>query len=566
MSLRNRPGRGLPGAEPPRVIVLWCPDWPITAAIAASNNAASNNSGQKLAQDAAVALINKGLVFASSAAARAAGVTRGIRLREAQARCPDLVVLDYDPAVDNRAFEPVLAAIEQLTPGVQVLRPGVCAVKGRGAARYYGGEKAAALALAGRADEAGGNGTRIGIADGIFTADQAARRTGRDRVCIVPAGGSAEFLAPLGIGLLDDAGPTPAGSGPARTDGISAPVGIVTLLRRLGIRSLGGFAELEADDVRTRFGEPGARLHALAGGRDSWQLAPRTPPNDLDVVIAFEPALDRIDQVAFGVRTAAERFVDALTAERVVCTAIRVELDSDSGELSERVWLHPRSFTPGDVVDRVRWQLQGSTAIDAGLSSGVTHVRISPETVDSIGNHETGLWGAGPDERIHHGLSRVQSMLGHGAVLIPGIEGGRTLADRQQLVAWGDRPVAAKPAEQPWPGRLPTPLPGTVFSPRHPVHVFSADGRAVTIDGRDAPSAAPAQFSATGVELRRLTAWAGPWPIDERWWTTRDSTSPTGTTVHPVGKSWRFQIVDSTGCAWLLVLDASGWWAEARYD
>ena len=53
-------------------------------------------------------------------------------------------------------------------------------------------------------------------------------------------------------------------------------------------------------------------------------------------------------------RTAAERFIVDLTAAKLVCTAIRVELDSDSGELNERVWLHPRSFTPGDVVDRVR--------------------------------------------------------------------------------------------------------------------------------------------------------------------------------------------------------------------
>jgi protein ImuB len=28
----------------------------------------------------------------------------------------------------------------------------------------------------------------------------------------------------------------------------------------------------------------------------------------------------------------------------------------------------------------------------------------------------------------------------------------------------------------------------------------------------------------------------------------------------------RFQLVDSAGGAWLLVLDDSGWWAEARYD
>ena len=523
------------GAQPPRVVVLWCPDWPITAALhAARPGPAAAGS------DPAVALIAKGLVFASSATARAEGVTRGLRLREAQARHPDLLVIDYDPAVDNREFEPIIAAIEELTPGVQVLRPGVCAVRVRGAARYYGGERPAALTLIGRANELGAGGARAGVADGIFTAEQAARRSaGAAAVTVVPAGGSAEFLAPLGIGLLEDA----AGA---------APGGIVTLLRRLGIRTLGEFALLAADDVRIRFGDSGAHLHAIASGRDSWPLTPRTPPPDLDVSIAFAPALDRVDQVAFGVRTLAEQFIDALTDAKLVCTAIRVELDSDSGELAERVWLHPRSFTPADVVDRVRWQLQGALA-GADLSAGITRVRISPEAVDAIGNHETGLWGTGPDERIHHGLSRVQSMLGHGAVLMPTIGGGRTLADRQQLVAWGDRPVAAKPAERPWPGKLPVPLPGTVYSPRHAVHVFAASGTAVTVDERGAPSADPTGFAA-GAKMLEITAWAGPWPIDERWWSA-DARS-----------AWRFQIVDSTGCAWLLVLDSGGWWAEARYD
>ena len=510
-----------PRNQPSRVAVLWCPDWPITAALKAT----------KLGEDAAVALISNGIVHASSASARVEGVRRGLRVREAQARHPELEVLDYDPALDSREFEPVIAALESLVPGVQVLRPGLCAVRIRGAARYYGGELAAGLFLAGRADEEGAGGARVGIADGVFTADQAARRGAQ--VSIVPAGESAGFLSPLGIGLMDD---------PA----------LVTLLLRLGITTLGDFAAVPAADVASRFGASGVRLHSLASGRDSWPVTPRTPPRDLDVVVDFEPALERVDQVAFGVRTAAERFIDDITASKLVVTAIRVELDSDSGELSERVWLHPRSFTPGDVVDRVRWQLQGSGEV--GLSSGITRVRVSPDAVDAIGNHESGLWGSGPDERIHHGLSRVQSMLGHGAVLMPGVGGGRSLLDRQQLVAWGDRPVGARSADQPWPGQLPTPLPGTVFSPRHPVHVFSVTGGDITVNDRGELSAPPVLFSATATRSRKLTAWAGPWPIDERWW-SEDASS-----------AWRFQAVDETGCAWLLVLDAGGWWAEARYD
>lgn len=523
-----RTGRELPGRETPRVAVLWCPDWPVLAAI--------RDAGLDL--DAPVALIDKNVVHASSASAREENVTRGLRLREAQARHPRLVDLPYDPAVDLRVFEPVIAAIEELTPAVQVLRPGLCAVRSRGIARYYGSEKAAGIAIAGRMAEVGAIGTRVGIADGVFAAEQAARRTGSETVRVVAKGASAEFLAPLPVGLLGE---------PA----------LVMLLRRLGIHTLGAFAALPAADVRTRFGDPGARLHALAGGRDDTEHAARIPPPDLDVVVDFEPSLDRVDQVAFGVRTTAESLIDGLTAAKLVATAIRVELHTDSGGFHERVWLHPRSFTPMDVVDRVRWQLEGAQrgGTANGLTSGVARVRIAPESVDAIGNHETGLWGTGPDERVHHALSRVQSMLGHGAVLTAEIGGGRTLADRQRLIAWGDRSPAGRPAAQPWPGRLPAPLPGTVFSPRRPVHVTDAHGNPVTVDARGRVSAAPAAFSADGTDRRILTAWAGPWQLDERWW------SPGG-----ANRAHRFQAVDDTGNAWLLALDDAGWWAEARYD
>ena len=540
-------------SAPPRVAVLWSPDWPITAALASAAV-----SSARVPMDAPLALIAKGLVFAASPSARAESVLRGLRLREAQARCPGLIVIDHDPALDARAFEPIVSAIEELTPGVHIVRPGVCAVRVRGAANYYGGERAAALTLIRRMEELGASAACAGIADGIFTADQAARLAGAGAgagvgvgtrsvggaragtaVHIVPAGESASFLAPLPVALLDD---------PA----------LVTLLGRLGITTLGGFAALSLADVAARFGAQGARLHALAGGSDSAVFSPRTPPLELAVTIDFEPALDRVDQVAFAVRTSAERFIDSLTAARLVGTAIRVELSADpvglsgSADFSERVWSHPRSFTAADVVDRVRWQLGASDS--SGLGSGVARVRISPEAVDAIGNHETGLWGSGPDERIHHGLSRVQSMLGHGAVLVPAIGGGRSLAARQRFVAWGDPLVELASAKQPWPGQLPAPLPGTVFSTRHPVHVFSADGLPVSVNERGSLSGSPSVFSASGAESRAITAWAGPWPINERWWSEDAS------------RAWRCQVVDATGCAWLLVLDSGGWWAEARYD
>ncbi len=170
----------------------------------------------------------------------------------------------------------------------------------------------------------------------------------------------------------------------------------MTLLKRLGIVTLGEFAALPAADVLGRFGPDGAHLHALAGGLDSRPIVAHQPPDELDVMVAFEPALDRVDQVTFGVRASADDFVQRLVAAKLVCTTLRVEIETELGDYSERSWLHPRSFTASDVVDRVRWQLQGSGEVDSGLRSGVSAVRIVPESVDAIGNHEVGPVRSGP--------------------------------------------------------------------------------------------------------------------------------------------------------------------------
>ncbi|MEJ3404102.1 DNA polymerase Y family protein [Rathayibacter sp. YIM 133350] len=513
-----------------RTIVLWCPDWPVTAAMRAGG----------IDAHAPVALIDRALVFACSPAARRDGVARGLKLREAQARCTQLITLPYDPLHDARAFEPVLARIEQATPGVQLIRPGTCAVRSRGPARFYGGERQAAAVLLDCLAELGITDARVGIADGPFAAEQAARRSGSDRIGIVEPGGSSTFLAPLPIGLLVEPS-------------------LSTLLLRLGVRSLGDFAALPAVDVHRRFGAIGAHAHAIAAGRDGRMVIARTPPKDFEVTVAFEPPLDRVDQVSFGVRTAAEDFIAAMTKARLVCTGVRVSVLSESGEVVERSWMHPRWFTPTDVLDRVRWQLQGSGAVDSGLRSAVAAVTIAPERTDSTANHEEGLWGSGPDERVHHGLTRVQSMLGHEGVVTAVIGGGRLLADRQILVPWGDEPPAdaVASAERPWPGSLPDLAPATVFRAARPVTVLTDAGAPVIVDDRGMLTGEPRFFSPTGraAEMRAVAAWAGPWPVVERWWDSAKAR-----------RVCRLQLVDDDGIAWLLLLEGEAWQAEARYD
>ena len=547
---------------PVRSLVLWFPDWPVTAL---EREAAAADR---------IAVVERNLVVACSASARAEGVRRGQRRRDAQARCPGLTLVSADAARDHRAFAPIVSLIEERAPGVQLVRPGLCALRARGPARYYGGETEAARMLLGTLREAGVDGVRAGIADGPFTAEQAARggTSAENPVFVVPAGGATGFLAPLSVAVLDASAMIGAGAA-----GTKDAADLVGLLARLGVQTLGGFAAMEPDRVRERFGERGVRLHSLAAGHDSRPVQPRTPPPELEREVAFEPPLEIADQVAFAMRVTADDFIGGLGAMDLVCTELRVELVGDRGERSERVWLHPGSFDAAAVVDRVRWQLaedvgadpSGGDAAGRGLRSGVTLVRISPEAVDAASHHAPALFGGGPEERVHHALSRVQAMLGHRGVLTPAIGGGRWLAERQVLVPWGDRDerdrgerdrqatgaggLAAQRA-RPWPGSLPEPLPTTVFADPVPVDVRALGGELVDVDERGNVAAVPA-FFIEGGRRRAIEAWAGPWPVIERGWDAVRSR-----------RAYRFQVVDADGSAWLLVCDGDAWTAEATYD
>ena len=85
------------------------------------------------------------------------GCGAGLRRRESQARCPQLHVVTADPARDARHFEDVTAAVDDLVPRAEVLRPGLLVLPVRGAARYFGSEQAAAERLVDAVAAAGPN-------------------------------------------------------------------------------------------------------------------------------------------------------------------------------------------------------------------------------------------------------------------------------------------------------------------------------------------------------------------------------------------------------------------------
>ncbi|MGB4137766.1 MAG: DNA polymerase Y family protein, partial [Microbacterium sp.] len=303
--------------------------------------------------------------------------------------------------------------------------------------------------------------------------------------------------------------------------------------------------------VHDRFGAHGARLHALARGADSQPIAPRPPDPQLSREVAFDEPLAQAEQVAFAVRRTADAVVLALADVSAVCTEVRIDLTDDDGRVSSRTWLHPTCFEAADLVDRVRWQLEALAEAEAddvdAVRRGIVGVRIVPTGIDDAAHHQPALFGGAGDERLHHVLSRVQTIVGHRGVLTPTLSGGRWLSDRQMRTPWGERPVVSRDPALPWPGSLPGPYPPEVFDPPRTIRVRAADDADIGVDDRGALSCPPAW-----VEGAAVIGWAGPWPVREHRWDG-------GRAGH------RFQLLDEHQRAWLVVLADGEWRAEGRY-
>jgi protein ImuB len=537
-----------------RVLVAWCPDWSVTAGLF---ELAETEGGDRVpTSDQPAAVLSNNVVEVCNAAARAEGVRRGQRRRDAQSRCPELVLLPASPERDARYFDPVLATVEELRPGVAPIRPGLLAVPAPG--RYFGGESHAAALVAQHLVDTGVWDCRIGVADDLFTAEQAARQALTQDCVVVPSGTSAAFLRELPVQTIAD-----DDEGRALAD----------LLRRLGLRTLGDYTRFSAAEVSNRFGAYGLSVWQRARGSGSAALGSRTPPPELACEIGFEPPLESAEAVCFSVRQTAERFMEGLAARQLVAVAVRIEAEADGVVTSARTWLHPRCFTSRDLIDRVHWQLQAGTA-GSGLRSRrdsgsvrapIGLVRFLPETVETAADHAEGLWGGGADEQVTRGVARIQAMIGFDAVRTPVLQGGRSVADRQASVAWGERPVGLRPLDRPWPGRIPGPAPSRVFAAPLAADVVDESGRTVAVTERGVVTGELRRYridAAPDVAARRwmpVASWAGPWPVDDAWWQhTEPSAGP--------GLSARFQVVGVDGRAWLLVWQADGWTVEAGYD
>jgi protein ImuB len=228
------------------------------------------------------------LVGPCTGAAEWAGVRPGMRLSEALATCPELHLVEPDPAGVEAEWEQILQRLEEAGLAVEPAEPGCAYFDTHGIERLAGGVRAAvqrALDAVGPAWE-----PQVGVAARRFAALAAASVAPAGRALVVDDEETELFLAPLPLQLLP--------LGPERREELS----------ELGVKRLGELARLPRTAVADRLGVEGADAWRLAHGEDDARVSPRRPPveiaealefpepvaNELTLARAFAALLDRL--------------------------------------------------------------------------------------------------------------------------------------------------------------------------------------------------------------------------------------------------------------------------------
>jgi len=213
-----------------------------------------------------------------SGAAEAQGVTRGMALGEALARCPRLRLVAGDPLGVAQEWGRAARALEGIGAALELPRAGLAYFESDGLLGLHGGEEGVVAA----ARQALRRPVRVGAGPTRFCALAAALEVRSRRARIVAPsfaqGGAFAARGSVPHGSARDAHSTQPDHRAARRYLASRPVtllgfraetaALVEPLARLGIDTLGELAALGRDAVADRFGAPGVLARRLARGED----------------------------------------------------------------------------------------------------------------------------------------------------------------------------------------------------------------------------------------------------------------------------------------------------------
>ena len=498
---------------PRRLAVLRCLDW--SAVVAAKNSTTP------------CAVIHAQRVISRTPAAVRYGVQVGMRRRHAQALCPDIEIVAHQPSRDRTAFDAVVRVVNELVPLIEVSEPGLIVFAARGPSRYMGGDGPMALkiveALKTSVVDSQLTGLLVGVGVGdsrlaAQIASHASAMASSNANLFVPyvvePDKTNEWLAPQSVRVLSEFA--------------SINRETISLLERLGLNTLHDVCALSESILAGRFGELGVELHRLSRGDEQYPLAVVPHPPEHLCIEKFDQPVSDQQIIINSVQRMAVAFTEYYSVHGSVCVRIVIAFESEAGKRSERLWYRPQGLTTSAIIENAKWQLEAwlASQISGDLENyGLVHVQLIADEVRTDTARQLRLWGGSTqtDETATQAIGRLSELLGSSAVQVAKWQGGRDILDSYELVSAthaqtiGSASSSEQIPAQKWRGAVPNPSPSVVYSEPIQMQINDQFGKLLSVSARHELSASPVSV-VIGATHYKVNSWAGPWPVEERWW------------------------------------------------
>jgi nucleotidyltransferase/DNA polymerase involved in DNA repair len=228
--------------RPPGVVCLYIPNLPIQIELNRQKSTSPIIIPDPIAHDK---------VFVVSRKVFQAGVQIGMPLRDARRKFPSVKIANPDKDEYYKQHNKIYKAINAFTSIIETIALGEFAFYAYGSKNLHTDEASMAAILIEYIKRITGLGVQVGIGNGKFISQAAARKAPSNDVHIVTSGNEAKYVSSLRINNVP-----------------YAPEEVTQLLTLLGIKTLGQLASLNESAVLSQFGIEILPLYELAQGND----------------------------------------------------------------------------------------------------------------------------------------------------------------------------------------------------------------------------------------------------------------------------------------------------------
>lgn len=338
--------------------------------------------------------VGGGVVLSCTYEAREFGVRGGMRVVDARALCPQLILVDGTFSAYSEYSKIVFAIFESYTPEVEPLSIDEAFMDIRGSIHLFGSPANIARQIRSEVREQTGLAVSVGVTPRKFLSKIASQVAKPDGLIVVHPGEETAFLHPLQVSYLWGVGPVTK-----------------RRLNELGIESIGDIASTPFDSLSSMLGAGAANhLHALANNQDPRPVERRRKAKSVGAQSAMRPQRRSMEDLMPVLQRLTDRVATRLRAKNRSARTVTIRVRfGDLSSVTRSATVHTPTASTSALIAIERRLLQ--KVLDEHPNHEITLLGVSTSGLGvgepiqlALGVDDEATGGGTPEELVSQAL------------------------------------------------------------------------------------------------------------------------------------------------------------------